>query len=205
MLKPLYKLTRLISVYGFKTTSALLLSRFVGRRTRIKLFDNTGNVVEVNIDKSIVSNVISLLLLLSDLDDYTLQGRTLSFYIPFYRKTISIDNFGIKDLNDIQALNLCNKNGVKLMILNDETVLAINDKESLRFIIRENSLLSDLLSGPLLFVDEPYETRWFYQILKANDVFIDIGANIGGYSVRACKIGARTIAIEPARTTTLYP
>ena len=51
----------------------------------------------------------------------------------------------------------------------------------------------------LPYLHEPLEYRtWFLKILRqGNPVFIDVGAYIGGYSVRACKLGAKVIAIEP--------
>jgi len=47
---------------------------------------------------------------------------------------------------------------------------------------------------------EPTETRLMKQILKPGDVFIDVGANIGWYSVHAAKIvgpNGKVVAFEP--------
>ena len=59
----------------------------------------------------------------------------------------------------------------------------------------------DVFLGPLLpFAHESYEYRnWFSKVLRRGDVFVDVGACIGGYSVRACKLGAYVIALEPEK------
>ena len=44
---------------------------------------------------------------------------------------------------------------------------------------------------------EPREWLWASSVLRLGSIFVDVGAYIGGYSVRACKLGARVIAIEP--------
>ncbi len=43
-----------------------------------------------------------------------------------------------------------------------------------------------------------YEIRfWFLRAIKNVDTFIDVGANIGGYTIRACR-WANVVALEPA-------
>ncbi len=50
-----------------------------------------------------------------------------------------------------------------------------------------------------LLIGEYYEIfNWFYPNIK-NSVFIDVGAHIGGYTVRACKKAKYVVAIEPQR------
>lgn len=77
----------------------------------------------------------------------------------------------------------------------------MTDTDDVKWIVRRASpilLKYDVLFGPLLFChQEPREYEWFSKILHEGDIFIDVGANVGGYSVRACKIGARVIAVEP--------
>jgi FkbM family methyltransferase len=57
----------------------------------------------------------------------------------------------------------------------------------------------DLIQGPLLpIILEPYEYRqWFMRHIRRVGLFVDVGANIGGYAIRACKAGINVIAIEP--------
>ena len=69
--------------------------------------------------------------------------------------------------------------------------------DNLKWIIRKN-IYMDLKFGPLLcLVGEPYQCwTWFRQYLDMIESFIDVGAYIGGYSVRACNKGVHTYAIE---------
>lgn len=39
------------------------------------------------------------------------------------------------------------------------------------------------------------------QILRVGDLFVDVGANVGGYTIWAAEIGAEVIALEPADDT----
>jgi FkbM family methyltransferase len=57
----------------------------------------------------------------------------------------------------------------------------------------------DLIQGPLLpTILEPYEYRqWFTRYVRRVGLFVDVGANIGGYAIRACKAGVNVVAIEP--------
>jgi FkbM family methyltransferase len=57
----------------------------------------------------------------------------------------------------------------------------------------------DLIQGPLLpIILEPYEYRqWFMGHIRGVGLFVDVGANIGGYAIRACNSGINVIAIEP--------
>lgn len=58
----------------------------------------------------------------------------------------------------------------------------------------------DICAGPLApFEEEPYELNWVAKILKSSikPTFVDVGAYVGGYSIRACKLGAFTVSLEP--------
>jgi FkbM family methyltransferase len=61
----------------------------------------------------------------------------------------------------------------------------------------------DIRLGPLLGHEfERYEyENWFKNILKKGSVFVDIGANVGGYSLRAAALGAQVYALEPNHET----
>lgn len=48
--------------------------------------------------------------------------------------------------------------------------------------------------------DWPHMLVW-QRRLTANDIFIDVGANVGTYSVLAASLGAQVIALEPATDT----
>jgi len=62
------------------------------------------------------------------------------------------------------------------------------------FLVRPNT--ADLHAATMIY--ENYElTRWFYP--NAKGVVVDVGANVGGYAVRACRSADLVIAIEPQR------
>jgi FkbM family methyltransferase len=69
--------------------------------------------------------------------------------------------------------------------------------DNLKWSVRKN-IYTDLKFGPLLcLVGEPYQCwAWFRKYLDMIEDFIDVGAYIGGYSVRACNKGIGTYAIE---------
>ena len=48
--------------------------------------------------------------------------------------------------------------------------------------------------------DHPEMLTW-QQVLRAGDLFIDVGANIGSYAIWAGELGAEVIALEPAADT----
>lgn len=48
-----------------------------------------------------------------------------------------------------------------------------------------------------LFTKEPGTIRWIVDTVKRGDVFFDIGANIGQYTIMAAKRGATVVAFEP--------
>ncbi|MEK6837383.1 MAG: hypothetical protein AABX69_01920 [Nanoarchaeota archaeon] len=63
------------------------------------------------------------------------------------------------------------------------------------FIVRPNSLDAVMLY-------EIWKCNSYREaLIRRNDVVVDIGANIGGYAVRAAKCGAKVIAYEPSPGT----
>jgi FkbM family methyltransferase len=74
--------------------------------------------------------------------------------------------------------------------------------EDLTWVVRKGHQ-GDMEAGPLLpRTFESHEYRnWFLPTLNRGGIFIDVGANIGGYSVRACKLGAEVISLEPDTET----
>jgi FkbM family methyltransferase len=53
-----------------------------------------------------------------------------------------------------------------------------------------------------MFLDEPRDMLFCAHLLRPGDLFFDVGANVGSYSVIAAKVcGARAVAFEPASET----
>lgn len=72
-------------------------------------------------------------------------------------------------------------------------VLRVKTHDGYTFIVRPKT--TDI-SLAVLYTHEPYELReWFLTLAKG--IVIDVGANIGGYAVRACRQADLVVAIEP--------
>jgi len=82
----------------------------------------------------------------------------------------------------------------------DKETLLIKTGDGIYWHIRRRSL--DDISAPLLpFISEPYEYHeWLEKIVKENAVFVDVGAFLGGYAIRAAKKGAKVLAFEPSKS-----
>jgi FkbM family methyltransferase len=83
----------------------------------------------------------------------------------------------------------------------DDNHYLMTDIDGIKWLVRKAppaSLRDDILFGPLLsHHQEPQEHEWFLNALHGAAIFVDVGANVGGYTVRAAKMGARVIAVEP--------
>ena len=105
-----------------------------------------------------------------------------------------------EELDYLSSLFLLDKYVAGIVRFDDNHYL-VTDTDGVKWIVRRASpilLRCDALFGPLLpCYQEPREYEWFSNALHEGDAFVDVGANVGGYSVRACKIGARVIAVEP--------
>jgi FkbM family methyltransferase len=56
-------------------------------------------------------------------------------------------------------------------------------------------------NSKVLYVTKTYEEetlKYLQKIIKKDDVFLDIGANVGIYSIIAAQLGAKTISFEPS-------
>jgi FkbM family methyltransferase len=93
---------------------------------------------------------------------------------------------------------LCKHNST-IIDLSAKGLLTVLAPDNTLWIIRTNNL-SDTPLGPLLpYLHEPREYQLFTSIIERGEdlVFIDAGAYIGGYAIRACKNNSKIIAIEP--------
>ena len=109
-------------------------------------------------------------------------------------------DFTSEELDFLSSLFLLDKY-VSGIVRFDDNHYLVTDIDDVKWIVRRTSpiiLRFDAVFGPLLpCYQEPREYEWFSKALHKEDTFVDVGANVGGYSVRACKIGARVIALEP--------
>lgn len=108
--------------------------------------------------------------------------------------------FTSEELDYLSSRFLLGKYVVDVVRFDDNHYL-VTDIDGVKWIVRRTSyvlLRCDSIFGPLLSChQEPREYEWFSKTLREGSTFVDVGANVGGYSVRACNMGARLIAVEP--------
>ena len=168
----------------------VLMVYFLGGAKDVRIRDRFGNEASVSIDGSNVREFMRFTRILRN----NYQKWKIN------KGLLEIDGYSI-DLSEFERLidiikmsfNVV-KHGGQIRPY-DNYYLVLMD--GLKWICRKYKL-SDFYLGPLLpYEIEPLEYQWFKRILKCGDVFVDVGASVGGYTLRACKIGARVFAIEP--------
>lgn len=115
----------------------------------------------------------------------------------------TIFKFSLEDaLKNVELLHayseLC-RIGAKLYPHSDEHIL-VEAPDTTMWVVRRN-IPSDINCAVLLpYIGEPYEYGKLVKkrLLRERDlVFVDVGAYIGGYSVRVCRMGVDVVAVEP--------
>lgn len=98
--------------------------------------------------------------------------------------------------NLAMVFKYCTK--VRLLRTCGNSMLYCESIDKLKWLVRW-LVFSDVCSGALLpYCLEPYEYhKWFLRHIDEIVTFIDVGAYVGGYSIRACKHGVKVISIEP--------
>jgi len=197
-LKP--KLVSLVSISQvYDNWLGILRVHFFGGETSVSLHDLRGGKLPVKVSKDNVERVISLGNILAKFQDrYEVRNDEI-ICEPFRNITISPD-FTAEELSLLRVLYSSSKYVTGIVRFNDNHSL-VTDIDGGKWIVRSVSPVSlkfDMLFGPLLsFYQEPREYKWFLNALHGGGTFVDVGANVGGYSVRACRMGARVIALEP--------
>lgn len=167
---------------------------FFGGETIVFLRDLTGGRLPIRVSRANVGKIISLGKLLTKFKD--------KYEVSNIIKSIRID-FAINEPNLLKVFCLLGGNSKYIACIQgfNGGHYLITDVDGVKWIVRRESstsLRDDALFGPLLaYYQEPQEYGWFLKVLRKGGVFVDVGANVGGYSVRACKKGIKTIAVEP--------
>jgi len=196
-LKP--KLVSLVSISQvYDNWLGILRVYFFGGETSVSLHDLRGGKLPFKVSKDNVERTISLGNVLAKLQDrYEVRNDEIRCR-SFPNITIKPDFTG-EELSLLRVLYSLSKYVTGIVRFNDNHL--VTDIEGGKWIVRSVSPVSlkfDMLFGPLLsFYQEPREYEWFLNALQRGGTFVDVGANVGGYSVRACKMGARVIALEP--------
>jgi len=196
------KLDSLRSIFQvYDNRFGILRVYFLGGETIASLHDLRDGRLPVKVSKDNVERIISLGEILAKFQDrYEVRNDEIRC-LPFHNmiKTLRPD-FTTKELYLLRVLYSLSEYVTGVVRFNDGHYLA-TDINGVKWILRRaspTSLRDDALFGPLLsYYQEPREYKWFTNALHGDGTFVDVGANVGGYSVRACKIGVRVIAVEP--------
>jgi FkbM family methyltransferase len=87
--------------------------------------------------------------------------------------------------------------GFCFRVLHQPTRVRIGDRSVMRAYPRRWITIKAAFANPPDYREMLYWKRY----LKPDDTFIDVGANVGSYSIWAAELGARVIALEPADDT----
>ena len=173
-----YSLTSLIKFSESPLEFINLFKIYLTKRGNLTIKIMNSNIL-VNKD-----NVHGFIRLVRNLSRCDVNEEILSIFI---KDKLSINEIINNEhvLQLLKALCIIKKLNAKVEDLGNKALIDLPDT---KWLIRKNTASWDLLQGPLLpYLHEPYEySNWFYKKLSHVSCFVDIGANIGGYSVRAC-------------------
>jgi FkbM family methyltransferase len=170
-----------------------------GGTTQASLHDSNGGNLLLEVSKENVKKVISLSNFLAKFQELCKVHNNRIDFEPWsdVRKSFS-PSLTSEDLHELHEFEILTNRHISSCERFDHDKYLVTDLEGLRWILREGSLARDADFG-LLLADstEPKEHKWFLEALRESGVFVDVGANVGGYSVRAAKMGIEVIAVEP--------
>jgi FkbM family methyltransferase len=193
------KLSSLRSIFRvYDNGLGILKVYFFGGVAETSLSDSHGGKLSFKIDKGNVEKIISLgTSLAKSQDKYEVRNSGIKFELwPKVFKNFKLPLTS----RDLSALNLLPELNKYVIIAEkfDSDKYVITDVDGLQWILRDDSLAEDIDFGILLLkYNEPEEHKWFLNAVHKGGIFVDVGANVGGYSIRASKMGAKVIAIEP--------
>jgi FkbM family methyltransferase len=187
------------TIYGFFSLIKLLLFCIMRKPTIIK-------VNPIGINMKLVNWAASVML-----------ARTLYNFVKFKRlecnRYITVEHGKLclrldEELECFDVVSLSN-NLKEVLSLYSTNIVSVDNKtilvkkDDIYWYIRRRSL--DDISAPLLpLISEPYEySKWFKKIVKEDSNFVDVGAFLGGYAIRAAKRGAKVLAFEPSQSNYL--
>ena len=202
-LDPVSVNSRLLSLRGlasvFDNWPTLLKIFFLGGYTRATLHDQYGNKLLLEIDRVSVRRAIVLARALRNSDKYELTNEAINLCFDKYHEEFKLSEILSGDYAGFEYfMGMCWLAVFGAALRPDGDLYYRVSLDDLNWFVRRGHL-GDFYCGPCLSrVFEPYEYRsWFLQILAQGGNFVDVGANVGGYTVRAAKLGANVIALEP--------
>ena len=201
--RKLYSLRSILQVYD--NWFGVLRVYLLGGKTNTLLDDFQGGKLHVRVSKENIGSLISfssVLLKLRDLGYEIKNDVTLRKIIKTLRP-----NPNKEESNLLWALRVSTEYITGFGSFNDNYSV-VTDVNGVKWAIRKKSVVSyksDLLFGPLLrYYQEPEENKWLSKALQEGSIFVDVGANVGGHSIRASKLGAKVIAVEPIKKIVMY-
>ena len=178
---------------------ALLRVLFLGGHTHAALHDHSGNRLHLEIDGGNVRKVFALARALGNSTRYEFTSEMINLRFDKHKESFKLGEILSGDYAAFEYfMGICWLEGFNAELRPENDLHYRVTLDDLTWLVRKNHL-GDCYAGPCLSrVFEPYEYRsWFQEILAHGDYFIDVGANVGGYAVRAAKLGASVIALEP--------
>jgi len=86
---------------------------------------------------------------------------------------------------------------VRARLLHRRTLARLGDRSKVWADLHRTAASKIVYANP---PDHPEMLTW-RRVLRPGDLFIDVGANIGSYTIWAAELGAEVIALEPAKDT----
>ena len=179
----------------------LLKIYLLGGHACIKIHDHNRNQLSLEIDQRSAVRAVSLGRVLGKSNSYELSHGMVSILFSDYRESFKLGEVLSGDsLHFDYFIELCYLSSVNADLRPHDEAHYLVSLDGLTWFVRKGHE-GDLKSGPSLSrTFEPYEYRsWLVSILAHGGTFIDVGANVGGYTVRASKLGANVISLEPGK------
>jgi len=201
--RKLYSLRSIHQVYD--NWLGVLRVYLFGGQTNTLLDNLQGGKLHVEVSKENIGRLISFSNVLVKLWDLGYEIRT-DVTLRKIIKTLT-PNPNKEESNLLWALRVSTEYITGFGSFNDNYSV-VTDVNGVKWAIRKKSVVSyqsDLLFGPLLrYYQEPEENKWLSKALQEGSIFVDVGANVGGHSIRASKLGAKVIAVEPIKKIVMY-
>jgi FkbM family methyltransferase len=173
---------------------------FFGGECIAALHDVRGGRLPIKISKDNVRDIISLGKIMASFEDRYQVTNDEIRCSPFRNLPMTFRPDSTEEIGLLMSFCSLSKHRASIVEFNDDYYLA-TEINGIKWVMRRaspSSLMDDVNFGPLLFyIQEPREYEWFLTALNRGGTIVDVGANVGGYSVKACTMGAKVIAVEP--------
>ena len=177
----------------------LLKIYFLGGHACIKIHDHNRNELPLEINQLNAARAISLGKIFGNSKNYELTNDMVNILFSGYRESFRLGEVLSGDSRNFDYFKeFCYLSSVNADLRPHDEAHYLVSLDGLTWFVRK-AHEGDLHAGPSLSrTFEPYEYQsWFLPLLAHGGIFIDVGANVGGYTIRASKLGADVISLEP--------